>query len=390
MSTESPTCRFDLVENRAGAAWERFGPRIRDAGLVAVALSAAFAETMARRHGGFASWAPIGAVATAGALAVWWRRRAPITVTGVGLVVVAVTGLPVVMMIGLFSLAVCRRDRAMIAVALAAAAVLSVVWSFDTSDSWARLFATTALVVGFFVAAGAYVGARRDLLVALRERADRAEAEQDAHAERARSAERARIAREMHDVLAHKVSLIAMHAGALEVRSAPTPEHVASGAALIRTTAHEAMHDLREVLGVLRAHATDDSILAPPPRFDDIARLVAASRAAGVHVELRTDITELPDTTARAVHRVVQEGLANVHKHARGAATTVTMTGSQPIGVTVEVANQRPVGATALLPGAGFGLLGLRERVALLGGTVESARRCDGGWRLTVWLPWQP
>jgi signal transduction histidine kinase len=143
----------------------------------------------------------------------------------------------------------------------------------------------------------------------------RAEAEQESRAEQARLAERARIAREMHDVLAHKVSLIAMHAGALEMQRVPDPEQVARTAGLIRTTAREAMEDLRDVLGVLRADTVD---LAPPPRRDDIARVVDASRAAGVQAELRMDVDELPDGLARTAHRIVQEGLTNVHKHARG------------------------------------------------------------------------
>jgi signal transduction histidine kinase len=90
----------------------------------------------------------------------------------------------------------------------------------------------------------------------------------------------------------------------------------------------------------------------------------------------------------RTAYRVVQEGLTNVHKHARGAATSVTVAGDEVSGVTVEVVNQRPVASATLLPGSGAGLLGLRERITLLGGSLQCGPCTDGGWRLAVWLPW--
>lgn len=368
-------------------AWERFGPRVRDAACVIAGLLAAFAETMARRDEGIAAWSLIGAAAVAGALALWWRRRHPVTVTLIGLAVVATTGLPVVAMLALSTLAIRRRDRVLTAVSVAAIVTLIVRWWAESESNWVSVVGSATVTVGFFVAAGAYIGARRDLVAALRERAERAEAEQAVRAEQARLTERARIAREMHDVLAHKVSLIAMHAGALEVQRAATPEQVA-GAELIRTTAREAMQDLRGVLGVLRPDAVDGSDLVPPARREDIARVVEASRAAGIQVELRVDVDELPDPVARTAHRIIREGLTNVHKHARDAATVVSIAGSESAGVTIEIVNRRPVGSASLLPGSGVGLLGLGERARLVGGTVEAGQSEDGGWRLAAWLPW--
>jgi signal transduction histidine kinase len=115
---------------------------------------------------------------------------------------------------------------------------------------------------------------------------------------------------------------------------------------------------------------------------------VDASRETGMRVELRVEVAELPDAMARTAHRVVREGLTNVHKHARGATTCVSMTGDEQQGLTVEVVNRRPVASAALLPGSGVGLLGLRERVILLGGTLEAGPSRDGGWRLAAWWPW--
>ncbi len=356
-----------------------------------VALAAAFAETMAGRHQATVRWVLVGLGAGAGAVALWWRRRFPATVTLLGLAVAAGTGLPVVAGAGLFTLAVHRRDRVLAAVSAVAVTTFALLWSADSGAGWPRNGLGATFVVGGLVAAGAYVGARRDLVTALRERAERAEAEQAERAAQARLAERSRIAREMHDVLAHKVSLIAMHAGALEVQSSATSEQVAASAELIRTTAREAMDDLREVLGVLRPETPGRPDLAPPPGPDDIPRIVDAARAAGVQAELHLDVVEaLPGPIARTAYRVVREGLTNVHKHARDAATVVTISGTEAAGVTVEIVNRRPAGGPTLLPGTGVGLVGLDERVGLLGGRLESGPGPDGGWRLAAWLPWRP
>ena len=171
---------------------------------------------------------------------------------------------------------------------------------------------------------------------------------------------------------------------------APTPEQVVHSGELIGAAAREAMDDLREVLGVLRAGEPGASDLVPPPRRDDIVRLVEASRSAGVQTELCMEVDDLPDAIARTVHRVVGEGLTNVHKHARDAATVVTVRGDRQVGVAIEVVNRRPAGGPSLLPGSGLGLLGLAERIALQGGTLDHGPAADGGWRLSAWLPWSP
>src|SRR6185436_15581357 len=143
------------------------------------------------------------------------------------------------------------------------------------------------------------------------------------------------------------------------------------------------------VLGVLRAGGGEDDELRPHVGTDDIERIVEASRAAGVRVMLTVDTpAPLPDVLDRTAHRVVQEALTNVHKHARAAATTVTITGDPARGVSVEVVNQRPVAADALLPGSGAGLAGLRERVTLVGGSLDAGPTPAGGWRVAAWLPW--
>ncbi len=258
--------------------------------------------------------------------------------------------------------------------------------------------------VGLFLVFGAYVGARRDLLASLRDRAQRAEEERELRAEQAKLGERTRIAQEMHDVLAHKVSLIALHAGGLELNPDAGPEQVERSAVLIRSTARQALEDLRGVLGVLRAEdGAGDATLAPQPKLSDVRRLVEASRAAGVAVQLLGDgdavgfvdgegengsAATVPEQLGRTAYRVVQEGLTNVHKHARGAAATVRLAGARGGVLQVSVSNLRPVASGSLLPGSGAGLVGLRERVELAGGTLTSGAQPDGGWLLSASLPW--
>ena len=376
--------------SRIAALWRRIGPRARDLAFIGIALMATAAEALAGRHGGRAAWSGALLIGLIGTGSLWWRRRYPVAVTALGLVVLAVTAVPVTACIGLFTLAIRRRDRVLTAMTVLTAAVFAAASTRTTSGSIIGNIISGALVGGFSCAAGAYVGVRRDLVASLRERAERAESEREQRANQARAEERTRIAREMHDVLAHKVSLIALHAGALEV-SRGADARVQRTAALIGATAHEAMEDLREVLGVLRTGADHDGTeLTPQPGVADIERVVGDSVAAGVRTDLTIDLAadDVPVSVGRAAYRVVREGLTNAHKHARGAATSVVVSGDANSGVRVEVVNCASVFATTLLPGSGAGLPGLRERVTLLGGTLDAGPTEAGGWRLVAWLPW--
>lgn len=334
----------------------------------------------------------IAATGAAGTVLLWWRRRHPVRLTIGSAFLFLFSHNPVPLLYGLYSAAVVRRDRVLVAIVVAGGVAFAIPELMRIERFNVGLVVSAMMQAIAVAAIGAYVGARRDLVASLRERAERAEEERELRAEQAKAGERARIAREMHDVLAHKVSLIALHAGALEVNADAGPQRVEEAASLIRTTAHQTLEELREVLGVLRSEGgADGADLAPTATVADIARLVDASRAAGVGVELVDEVPDLPDATARAVYRLVQEGLTNVHKHARGAATVVTVVGSEPDGVTVSVVNRAPVAAALLgdhLPGSGSGLVGLSERIRLLGGTFDSGAEPSGGWALRAWLPW--
>ncbi|GAA4933146.1 signal transduction histidine kinase [Nonomuraea thailandensis] len=306
-------------------------------------------------------------------------------------------------------------------------------------------------MIGLPLAVGLWTRARAEVLEAARERAQRLEREQVMRAEQARAQERARIAREMHDVVAHRVSLIVLHAGALEVRAAD--EETAETAALIGGIGREALSNLRDVLGVLRAPRTEtvdagspsrpglgggfqsqpdlggglrpqpdlggglrpqpglsgdyrprpglggdfrppsalddlDSGYRPQPTLGDLDRLLDQSRALGIAVTRHDEGEPRPveETVERTAYRVIQEALTNVHKHAGGVPTDVMLRFGDG-ALEVEVRNQAPHAPPEELPGAGWGLVGLRERVELLGGSLRTSAEESGGFLVSARIP---
>lgn len=235
---------------------------------------------------------------------------------------------------------------------------------------------------------GALAQARSALIDSLRERADRAEAEQGRRVAEARAAERASIAREMHDVLAHRLSLLATYAGALEYRPDMAPEQLATAAGVIRTGVHQALDELRDVVAVLRDDTADD-VEPPVPALTELSGLVAESRAVGTPVEVRdqlADASALPGMTGRTAYRVVQEALTNARKHAPGQPVRIDLDGTPGARLVIDVRNPL-VDAVAEIPGAGAGLMGLTERVRLAGGQLDH-NTTAGEFRLHAWLPW--
>lgn len=395
----------------------RFAPRVRDVIAIAVALFFALAWLHAvvvgparTQPGGppvvvddLGWWSQIGLrealsalVVLVNCLALWWRRSHPVLLCIVSLAVAFLMAFDGALLFALLTLAVRRRDRLLVLMSVVAG-VAGTSSSLRTTFDGLGVALTTAVVsVTLCVFVGAFVGARRDLVTSLRERAERAEHEQVLRSEQARLAERTRIAREMHDVLAHRISLVALHAGGLEVRPDVGPEQVEATAATIRETARSALEDLRRVLGVLRAPGTTSSAtsaaeLAPQPTLVDVRRLVDSTREAGVSAEFRTDVpvhADVPAELGRTVYRVVQEALTNVHKHAPSAQTVVTVSGEVGREMLVSVVNARPHGRSAGLPGAGSGLVGLSERVGLADGTITSGPEPGGGFAVRARLPW--
>ncbi|MDL5204614.1 histidine kinase [Streptomyces sp. ALI-76-A] len=332
----------------------------------------------------------LGALACA---AVWLRRRWP-----VGL---AVATLPVGMisdtaggacMIALFTLAVHRPFRHVAWLgSLNLATVPVYFWLRPDPElpyvAAVVLFgALTAALVGW----GMLVRAKRQLMLSLRDRARRAETEALLRAEQAQRLAREAIAREMHDVLAHRLTLLSVHAGALEFRPDAPRQEVARAAGVIRESAHEALQDLREIIGVLRAGEGDDGG-RPQPTLAALDLLVAESREAGMKVTLDSRVTDagaVPASVGRTAYRIAQEGLTNARKHAPGTEVTVSVTGAPGEGLTVSVRNPPTEGEIPPVPGSGQGLIGLTERATLTGGRLEHGPAADGGFGLRAWLPW--
>ncbi|MEU9651865.1 histidine kinase [Streptomyces sp. NPDC048110] len=251
---------------------------------------------------------------------------------------------------------------------------------------WYQL-ATPFLTGGIAVAVGMAVGARRVEVRSLRERAESAEREQSARAAQARALERNRIAREMHDVLAHRISLVAMQAGVLDHRKDLKAEEKRVLVRGIAEGSHLALEELRDVLGVLRA---DPGLPEPPqPSLEGVPELVADVRASGLDVSLSSVVTGVPpDVVGRTCYRVVQEGLTNAAKHAPDARIRVGLEGAAGGGLQVSIRNSPSGARAAKPPSSGFGLLGLGERVDLAGGELCHHRTPDGGYLLTARLPW--
>ena len=290
------------------------------------------------------------------------------------------------------SLATRRRWREILIVA-AVTVIANLVYFrlHEGSDTLLSALLFSVVFVCALNAIGMYIGARRDLAATRQERADRAGREQEMRIEQAQATERNRIAREMHDVLAHRLSLVAMHAGALSYRRGLTDDEVAESADVIRSNAHHALADLRDILGVLRTADGSADPDPPQPTLVDLPALLAEALAAGTRVRLHNGIGALaqpPDAIGRSAYRMVQESLTNARKHAPDTTVDVLLSGEPGGELLLEVRNPIRVGAVAsTTPGSGLGLVGLTERAELIGGRLEHATS-GAEFVVRAWLPW--
>jgi signal transduction histidine kinase len=327
-------------------------------------------------------------------LALWGRRRWPF---GLGLASVPVLAFsssagPAGAII-LFTVAAYRRWQLALLIAGLQLAVLPAYRAVHPEDDWLSTVASylvSTLGLAAIVGWGMFLRGRRQ---ARRERRGRAQAEQRLRVEQIRYAERTRIAREMHDVLAHRISLLSLHAGALEFRPEAPPEEVARAAAVIRASAHQALEDLRAMIGLLRDGADGEAPQPPQPTLAALPGLLEESRAAGMrlHAAVRVaDLAAVPDAVGRHALRIVQEALTNARKHAASAPVDLRLEGAPGEGLTIQVRNPAPVLAagTTGIPGSGSGLVGLAERAALSGGQFEHGLDEHGDFRVRAWLPW--
>ncbi|MEV0201769.1 histidine kinase [Nonomuraea sp. NPDC050691] len=348
---------------------------------------------------------PLGAAMSPGALLPWpvdvliglactgtlvLRRRWPLgvamAVVPFGAVSVMATG---AIYAALFSLAVRRRASVALGVAavnVALGAAYFLLHADPPFPAWVDPV-LRAVISAAAVGWGLFVDAHRRLTRSLREHAERLEVEQHNRVEQARLTERARIAREMHDVLAHRLSLVSLYAGALGVRGELPPEELTVAVDAIRSSAHTALQELRTVIGVLRDDPPGRPEL-PQPGFGDIPGLVEGVTAHGMLVDYRSDVPEEapPAILGRTAYRIVQEALTNAGKHAHGSPVKLRISGQPGSELGIRMSNPDR-GQPLMVPGAGLGLVGVEERVALAGGRVEYGK-AQGVFRLEVWLPW--
>ncbi|QFG26225.1 sensor histidine kinase [Actinomadura sp. WMMB 499] len=324
--------------------------------------------------------------------ALLWRRRFPLAVAlTVAILSTASTLASGAALLALASISTRRRPVEIGAVVLAYVTASQFTAGFYPVERppgavWLG-FAFPALAAGIAVAVGVAVGARRAEVRSLRDRAESAEREQAARAAQARALERNRIAREMHDVLAHRISLVAMQAGVLTHRSdLPVEENrvLISG---IADGSHQALEELRDVLGVLRSDT--DRPEPPQPSLGGIPELVADARASGLDVTLTTSVAGTPpEAVGRTCYRIVQEGLTNAAKHAPGAHVDVAVEGTAGDEMRVSVRNAPAAMPAVRPPASGFGLLGVGERITIAGGRLDHRPTPDGGYILAARLPW--
>jgi signal transduction histidine kinase len=336
---------------------------------------------------------------TGGAMLVgiWWRKRWPIGFAVVAAVVGSFSTLgSCVILVGIYTVAIHRRWPTSVAISAAGVLQLLPYLLIYPQSGKLGLAISVTILIGALTGWGMFVRARRQLVCSLRERAERAEAEVVLRANQARRGERERMAREMHDVLAHRLSLLSVHAGALEFRPDAPPEEIAKAAGVIRANAHEALEDLRSVIGVLREGAETAVPERPQPTLSELPALIEESRQAGMAVILVVNalIDDAPLAVGRSMYRIVQEGLTNARKHAPSSPVRVEVGGGRGRGLTVTVTTQwmapNPArrDANANVPGSGTGLIGLRERTTLAGGWLDYGPTPAGEFKLKAWLPW--
>lgn len=361
-----------------------------------------------------ASWLVLDLLAGHVALVlVAFRRRAPATIAALAVALTAVSSFAApAAILATLSLATRRRLVPLIwpGLILAAATIVNdriVMRQTMPADlepqtgglGWLLqgILLVTLSALAYLVVAliGWNIGSRRELLASWRRQAESAAREQAATVAQAQHAERARIAREMHDVLAHRLSLVAMHAGALAHRTDLSESERAEAAEVVRSGAHQALVELRAVLGVLRTEGEglDGRVEAPQPGLSDLPALVAEVSGGGQVVRLVTDeelwqrSVTLPESTGRHAYRVVQEALTNSRKHAPERPVTVELDGRPGEGLSLVVSNPVAPREEGGLPSGGRGLIGMTERVELAGGQLEAGVEVTD-FVVRAWLPW--
>ncbi|ONI82729.1 two-component sensor histidine kinase [Saccharothrix sp. ALI-22-I] len=286
-----------------------------------------------------------------------------------------------------------RRQGLLYAVWLAVGTFVWAVWRMSATAETALFLFMIAVVFGFSWAMGEFVGARRAYHSELEQRLKLLETERDQQARIAVGEERSRIARELHDVVAHAVSVMVVQADGAGYAIKTNPDLAEAAVRTIADTGRQALTEMRRLLGVLRSEDQSGTQWAPQPDAGDLRELTENCRAAGLPVRLETtgDLHSLPAGLGLGVYRIVQEALTNTLKHAGSGASAIVRVTHADDHVEVEVADDgfgTPHDLVAV--SGGNGLIGMRERAGVLGGTLEAGPNPGGGWRVRAVLPLVP
>ena len=337
--------------------------------------------------------AAVAAIVAGGAL--YWRRSAPLLVVGVTLGAFALESALGVslrkpdspMLMALVALYTAGAYLALREAAAALAVATGCIW-ISLSESHTNghsdfVFTFVVTTAGWLVGRGMHGRVRQAADLAARTR----RVEEEAEAERALAVaeERRRLARDLHDVIAHSVTVMVVQAGAAEDIAERNQPGVLEPIRAVQETGRAALVEISRLLGVLRSDGAELG-LAPQPRLDDLPELVAQARAAGLTVEFGIEgtPTELPLGIDLSIYRIAQEALSNVRKHSAGARVDVVL---RYLPREVELVVENDPGAATCSHSGGHGLVGMRERVAVFGGTLEAGPRADGGFRVLARLP---
>jgi signal transduction histidine kinase len=372
-------------------AWARQHPLFVDAAFAGVLALLVLPEALSRQD-------PVPQavlIALAMTLPLAWRRRAPLAVFAavslvalLNLIVTTQWVAEISVLFTLYAVSVHERRPWVFPAAIAVVELGVLFATLKYADGGAVLaFASLSVFVLAASALGFYVRTRGERIAALSERARQLERERDQQAQLATAAERSRIAREMHDVVAHNLTVMIALADGARLSAAQDPVSVERSLAAVSNTGREALDEMRRLLGLLRENGDVTAPLAPQPGIEALELLLEQVRRAGIDARLtRTGVASPVSPGAQlAVYRLVQEALTNTLKHAGGASSVHVRLDFRDEALCVEVVDDGSPGSEA--GGSGHGLTGMRERAAAYGGAVEAGPRHEGGWRVRARLP---
>jgi signal transduction histidine kinase len=394
---------IDIVEPMSlprPIAWSRAHPRAADFALTVVVVAISLiAHAFGSPAGGKADlvhptwWSLL--LTLAGSVPIYWRRSHP---CAVALVVVALQFVLALVdadgsvflasAIAVYSLGAYSSGLPRLRTTITVGALLVVLFVAGWLNGRPMLDALVSVMIVLTAAlvVGDNMRRRREHVVDLTDRAERAERERDLIAEQRVIAERTRIARELHDVVAHSVSLMVIQATAARRSLLTSPANAETAIANIELTGRQTMLELRTILGVLRTDDADSPLLQPNPTMADLRQLVESD---DLPVSLRTHgaVDDLPASICLTIYRVVQEGLTNVRRHAGPVTRVDVVVSRSPQSLVITVRDDGRGAAADHLPSEGYGLRGMTERVAAVGGSVRAGPRIGGGWQITAELP---